>query len=725
MKIYIDNEEVLCASNMTIKEELKNTNSVILNNVYPKSWEQDRDYVSRFYMPKDYSHCEIIEENPEIHENTLTSYGYGNRYPDNDTLKITSLTNTRLGFIAVIPNQTYKISMNSTETGYFYECDSFSIGTDITRLEEIETGEKTYTLVPTKKYIVYQTRNSSGILIRSASNIKLIGPVILNNLVDNLYLKENRLLNYSDSQIRYSTSYSIKYIKVIPGVTYLIKITNSGGVKNICETDSLDIGTITTPIQYIEFANGTVSYTITPTKKYLVFTSNLTLSELYFPQTTDLIFSGVIKNSGNINLNPRYPHYSTLQLLDYKTFLSECDNLNYVLQSQSVFSCIKEVVKNLDGFMVGKVNIEDLDTIAAYNCNEKTPYDVFEYLAEITNSIWYTEAVSKDLVLINFVSEGNLNQADAIEYTKEYFEEHNIQDIKYTYNTKDYRNKQVITSDRAKSGIPQVEYLTYYGNNLKTTYPIDKIVSITSGSSTYTVSTRQAQQNGSYATFYYNYGSNEIEVNRSFGTEKTFKVEYYSVVATRQTVYNQDEINRIHEGTGRNGTLARYEKRTDTSDTEALNQIAQTYLNYKGTPEIKVTLKTYFKDILKIGDRVFFNGPLEDLKTNYLVIQKNVNMITTGNEQKIFYEYILSSSFNDENAINYFDNQRRKLSGNIEDGEYITRYIDFPSETNIIFYDLESTEMEIPNDILDGELDVELIGSESNSKLDAKLEFKL
>lgn len=723
MKIYIDNEEVLCASNMTIKEELKNTNSVILNNVYPKSWEQDKDYVSRFYMPKDYSHCEIIEENPEVHETSTRRYYNGNRYLNDSTLKIESLTNARYEYVPVIPNQTYKLDINSTETGYIYECNSWTVGSDLTRLQEIEVGEKTYTVVPTQKYIAYQVRNSNSEIIRTTTNCVLVAPIILNDLADNLYLKENRLLNYSDSQIRYSTSFSIKYIKVVPGVTYLIRVTINGNL-NICETDSLDIGTITTPIQYVNI-NGTAGYTITPSKKYIVFSSSLTLSELYFPQKTDLIFSGVVKNSGNINLNPRYPHYSTLQLLDYKTFLSECDNLNYVLQSQSVFSCIKEVVKNLDGFMVGKINIEDLDTIAAYNCNEKTPYDVFEYLAEITNSIWYTEAVSKDLVLINFVSEGNLNQADTIEYTKTYFEEHNIQDIKYTYNTKDYRNKQVITSDRATSGIPQVEYLTYYGNNLKTTYPIDKIVSITSGSSTYTVSTRQAQQNGSYATFYYNYGSNEIEVNRSFGTEKTFKVEYYSVVATRQTVYNQDEINRIHEGTGRNGTLARYEKRTDTSDTEALNQIAQTYLNYKGTPEIKVTLKTYFKDILKIGNRVFFNGPLEDLKTNYLVIQKNINMITTGNEQKIFYEYILSSSFNDENAINYFDNQRRKLSGNIEDGEYITRYIDFPSETNIIFYDLELTEMEIPNDILDGELDIELIGSESNSKLDAKLEFKL
>ena len=67
MKIYIDNEEVLCASKMNIKESLKNTNSVILNNVYPKSWESDKDYVSRFYMPKDYSKCLVKgDEQPKV-----------------------------------------------------------------------------------------------------------------------------------------------------------------------------------------------------------------------------------------------------------------------------------------------------------------------------------------------------------------------------------------------------------------------------------------------------------------------------------------------------------------------------------------------------------------------------------------------------------------------------------------------------------------------------------
>ena len=62
MKIYIGNEEVVCGRDFKINQGLAQINSVILNNVYPKTWEKDKDYVSRFYMPKDYTKCKIIDE---------------------------------------------------------------------------------------------------------------------------------------------------------------------------------------------------------------------------------------------------------------------------------------------------------------------------------------------------------------------------------------------------------------------------------------------------------------------------------------------------------------------------------------------------------------------------------------------------------------------------------------------------------------------------------------
>lgn len=602
MKIYIDNEEVICSQKMTIKEQLKNTNSVILNNIYPKSWEQDKDYVSRFYMPKDYSHCKIIDESID----TTTEYDLSNN--------INEISNRNIG--------------GNTSIMYYVES---SIST---------------------------------------------------------------------------------YVKLVPGLTYKVTFNNerTGNIA-FYESDNLNIGTLSTRIAYAE--PGTNTYIITPTKPYIIATKEynsanyVSIEKITTELSNNLIFSGVIKNSGNINLNPRYPHYSTLQLLDYKTFLSEGDTLNYVLEKQKVSDSIKQITENLDGFMVGQIKINDSE-VSAYNCNEKTPYDVFEFLAEITGAIWYTKAVNENLVLINFYSTDQLSTANDIEYDTQYFKDNKIEDIKYSYSAKDYRNKQIILNDTA-TGISQTEYLTYEGKDLQTIYPISSIISIKSGTKTYSFTTQTAKNNGQMANFYYRYNSNQIEVETGIGTGKTLEVTYYPVVISRQIAYNQDEINRINEATGRNGIIARYEKRTDTNNEVALSQIAQSYLDYKGVPEVTLTVKTYESDLLELGQRVFFNGPLEDLKTNYLVTEKEINMVTSGNQQLLFFTYKLSSSFNDENAINFFDNQRRKLESNIDEGEFIQRYIDIPNEINIIFYDLSITEVEIPKDVLDGDLDVELV----------------
>lgn len=603
MQIFINNEEVICSNSMTIQKQLSNTSSVILNNVYPKSWEQDKDYVSRFYMPKDYSHCKIIDEN-------------------------------------IITNSTY-------------------------------------------------------------------------NLTNNVLNLPNRFVSGSTQKIVPSTvpANSI-YVKLIPNKTYTINITNrNSGSISLFETDSLNLGTQTYAILVLD-PNSTQTYTITPTKKYIVITNTWNdrdyalINSLSINTPDNLIFSGMVKNSGKIELNPRYPHYATLQILDYETFLSDGDTLNYVLEQQSITNAIKRIVGDLDGFMVGDINITNEGEIAPYNCNEKTAFDVFEYLAEVSGSIWFTKAISEDIVLINFCSIDNLEQAEDIEYTEQYFKDNSIQDISYSFNTQDYRNKQVIVNDKSKSGIPQTEYLTYNGTNLRTLYNINTIVSIKSGTRVFSTAPFTAQQNGTYADFYYS--GNVIDVNVTIATGTVLEVTYYSTIATRQVAYNQNEIDRISETTGRNGTIARYEKRTDTNDNTALSQIAQSYLDFKGVPEVILTIKTFNYKLFELGQKVFFNGPLELLKTTYLVKEKKTNMIISGDQETIFYTYVLTSSFNDENAINFFDNQRRKLEGNIEEGQYITRYIDLYSATNIIFYDLNITEVEQPVNMLDAELDFDI-----------------
>ena len=71
---------------------------------------------------------------------------------------------------------------------------------------------------------------------------------------------------------------------------------------------------------------------------------------------------------------------------------------------------------------------------------------------------------------------------------------------------------------------------------------------------------------------------------------------------------------------------------------------------------------------------------------------------------------LLTNSFDTENELNYFDNQRAKANGNISQGEFISRNIDIESTTTIIFDNLQINEVITTADnILDCVLDVPFI----------------
>ena len=127
-----------------------------------------------------------------------------------------------------------------------------------------------------------------------------------------------------------------------------------------------------------------------------------------------------------------------------------------------------------------------------------------------------------------------------------------------------------------------------------------------------------------------------------------------------------------------------------------LANVAQTYLKFKGKPEITLTVKTKNNDILTLGHKVHFNINIPELallNTDYLVKSKQINIIQAEKEINTFYTYTLSSNFNAESQINYFDNQRRKSKGNIDEGNFIDRNIDLIDSANLIFKNLSIEEV--------------------------------
>lgn len=433
-------------------------------------------------------------------------------------------------------------------------------------------------------------------------------------------------------------------------------------------------------------------YLTTPIKIHYNFNEEIINQDLYF--------CGVVKNSGNISLNPREPHFQSLQVLSYKTFLSEGETLDFVIYQKTIREAIEQVVSAIQdyGFIVGDINILNPDEIiGAYSTKDKSAYDVFQYIADITQSRWTTRMIDEDTIAIDFYDPSLMQLGTTLDYTQEFFEDNLIDDMSYSYGTNDYRNKQIMTSQEVYSNINQIQNIVAngYQTQFNTEQQIGKINSIKISGVDYTFATNTEKDMGVIADFYYSAGNNYFESASTISIGTVIVIDYLPIVEGRQIITNSNEIDRVANSTGVKGVVARYENRNDATTSTELQLIGQSYIKYKGVPEIVLTVITR-KDLWNVGQRVQFNAPINELATLYMVRKKSIHRITTIDT--IFYTYELVSSFNSETAVNYFDNQRAKANGNIGEGEYISRNIDIQSTANIIFYDTQANEITIVGD---------------------------
>lgn len=429
-------------------------------------------------------------------------------------------------------------------------------------------------------------------------------------------------------------------------------------------------------------------------------------SNFYFPKdyakckilnNDTLIFCGVAKNTGNINLSPFEPHFVDLQILDFKTLLSEGETLNYVINDRTIPEAINQVISSISdyGFVMGNINIlSPNDKINAYSTLNKTAYDVFQYIADVTQSRWSTRMIDEDTIAIDFYDPSLMPEANPIEYTQEYYEQNSIVSMSFNYSTIDYRNKQIMTSDEVFSNITQTETIIAdgYATNFMCQNKIGLITQITINGENATFVTKSEEELGLSGDFVYQPGEMSFTSNNTLSTGSIIVITYYAVVKGREIVLNSSEIARINSQIDRNGIISRYENRNDTTSSEELIKIGQSYIKYKGSAEITLKIVSEM-DLFNIGQIVKFNSPLEELSIKYMIKSKKTDIYVQSG--LIFYTYELSSNFNSENAINYFDNQRAKNQGNLGQGETITRNIDLESTSLIKFYDFSIEEVQI------------------------------
>ena len=831
IKILIDNEEVVCNNNISIKEEMLSTSSTILKNCYPASWESDRDYVSRYYFPKDYSKCKIINSETIDFEILGNSTQDGTPTPDNPIPVINktgTITETiggkeyqfNLGDIELCKIGNYQDSIKKS-TGKnllnFYNYDgNFNTKdfTDFGSIIQLKSAYGTANKITCNKNYLYFKKTSqydsytqykltglkantqytiSGkmkiinwvnvstfyfmskylstnsfnnnelfyvntITTNSNGEYEGIGPtnsffytnagangVNFEFEISNMQLEENSQATsyepygkvwYVEKQIgkakissftgKSGSTANNQFTSVI--VNDILTPATAGTVANIlsnCFTplaanviyarDIIGIGvntnkTITcgfglsSSINTLELANQWLQnnnveaiYALaTPT--YTEITDETLLNQLNTVGDT-LLFCGLIKNTGNISLNPREPHYVDLQVLDFKDMLSTGETLNYVINNKTIVEAINQVVASISdyGFVVGNIMVLNPDDIInAYSTLNKTAYDVFQYIADISQSRWTTRMIDENTVAIDFYDPTLLPTADPIESTHNYFENNKIIDLKFSYSTNDYRNKQIMTSDEVFGNITQNETIIAdgYAKNFMCENKIGQITSITVNGVSKTFATKSEQELGVTADFYYEPGEMQFTSSNTISAGNVIVITYYPIVKGREIILDSGESTRISNQINRKGTISRYENRNDTTSSQELQKIGQSYIKYKGKAEITLTVKSEI-DLFNVGQIVEYQAPLEELSTEYMVKSKETNMLITAN--KVFYIYELTSNFNYENAINYFDNQRAKSQGNINKDETITRNIDLESTALIKFYDTEINEITVSN----------------------------
>jgi hypothetical protein len=304
--------------------------------------------------------------------------------------------------------------------------------------------------------------------------------------------------------------------------------------------------------------------------------------------------------------------------------------------------------------------------------------------------------INENTIAIDFYDPTLMPQADQIESTQSYYEQNDIQEITFNYSTNDYRNKQIMTSDEVFANITQTETLIAdgYRDSFMCQNKIGIIEKITVNGVEKTFATKSEEELGVSADFIYQPGEMTFNANTTYSAGAVIVITYYAIVKGREIILNTTESNRISTQIGRKGTISRYENRNDTTSSQELIKIGQSYIKYKGSAEITLKIITR-KELFNVGQIVNYDAPLEELSTDYMVKSKTIDMYLNAGE--IFYTYELSSNFNSENAINYFDNQRAKNQGNIGEGETITRNIDLESIALIQFYDTQINEVVVNN----------------------------
>ena len=148
--------------------------------------------------------------------------------------------------------------------------------------------------------------------------------------------------------------------------------------------------------------------------------------------------------------------------------------------------------------------------------------------------------IDDDSVAIDFYDPSLMPSGTQIEYNSTFFENYEINNMTFSYSSKDYLNKQIMTSDEVYGNVVQSETIIAngYQTQFDTYEKIGTINSISVNGVAKTFTTQEYKDLGVTADFYYKPGNEYFESNDIQSSGATIIIEYIPIVLGRQIIIN-------------------------------------------------------------------------------------------------------------------------------------------------------------------------------------------
>lgn len=421
----------------------------------------------------------------------------------------------------------------------------------------------------------------------------------------------------------------------------------------------------------------------------------------------ETFFIGIINDVGRLSLMPNKPKTFSLQIADFRKWLSLTKPLNEIYINKTPSFIVQNLITKLNEpkIKVGQLNFTTTNdfTIKAYNTTNKTLYQILKDVIERqTNSVLYF-TVENGIFYINYKSVEDFKNTSPLILDindENFLLNYKIEDINYDNETNDYYNYLAYSSDNviSKMFIKETN-LSLKEDKIVLLHQIGKIIEGKNNTYFYnpttqdkiipTILTTEEAKEGKFCHLVWSEGSNALE-NRFVSSSYVLNINYKIKQKLTLEAKNLNEINRLKALTGTKGIVYKSEKFNDISDPDDLLAAVKNDLEKYSYPNKILTINAK-ENIWKILDTVIVTNINENINGKYIVQQMEGSFKRIKGSNTVLKDitYVLKQTRNFNTLENKFDNQSYRdlpatSSYTIEEADTIVAEHLVIFETNIL-----------------------------------------